>query len=154
VCTTMAGNSTFVLCALETSLCPRTVLCKRQEKRATFSSEVQARMRSSTRAPLTTRAVCAGAGVGVSSHGGLRESALGAQRRSTTQSCIVERVWSGASQGCPVRRPVPLRRSLSRASMWTYHKPSCALTYNRRPAPIYGLRWSRPCLDYVFSPIV
>src|SRR5882724_1980728 len=84
----MAESYTCVLCDLETYLCPRTVLVKRQDKRVTFSSEVQARVRSSTREPLTTRAVCTGAGVGLSSNGGLRESALGAQRRAATQACV------------------------------------------------------------------
>src|SRR5882672_10805176 len=82
----MAGNATFVRCDLETALCPRTVLCKRQDTRVTFSSEVEARGRRRTRAPLTTRAVCTGAGVRVSANGGLRESALDAQRRSATHS--------------------------------------------------------------------
>ena len=44
----------LVLCDLETYLCPRAVLVKRQDKREAFSSEAQARVRGSTRQPLTT----------------------------------------------------------------------------------------------------
>ena len=51
VCTTRAGSAPCVLCDRETSRCPRPVLVKRQDKRETFSSEGQARGRSSTRAP-------------------------------------------------------------------------------------------------------
>ena len=36
---TSAETNQSVFCALETSLCPRTVLGKRQDKRHTFSSE-------------------------------------------------------------------------------------------------------------------
>jgi len=48
---TSAETHPSVFCDLETYRCPRTVLVKRQDKRATFSSEVPARGRSSTREP-------------------------------------------------------------------------------------------------------
>ena len=44
-------------CDLETYRCPRTVLVKGRMNDYTFSSEGQARVRSSTRDPLTTFAV-------------------------------------------------------------------------------------------------
>jgi hypothetical protein len=61
----MAESSKYVLCDLETYWCPRTVLFKRRDTRETFPSEVQARVRSSTRKLLTSFAVSVGAGVGV-----------------------------------------------------------------------------------------
>jgi len=54
---TSAEIKTSVFCDLETSLCPRTVLVKERMNGHTFSSEVQARVRSSTRQALTTFAV-------------------------------------------------------------------------------------------------
>ena len=54
---TSAETNRAVFCDLETYLCPRTVLVKRQDKRDTFSSEGQARVRSSTRQAWTTFAV-------------------------------------------------------------------------------------------------
>ena len=54
---TSAETKRPVFCDLETYLCPRTVLCKRQDERYTLSSEVQARGRSSTRQALTTVAI-------------------------------------------------------------------------------------------------
>ena len=54
---TMADIKTSVFCDLETYLCPRTVLGKDRMNGHTFSSEGQARVRSSTRQALTTFAV-------------------------------------------------------------------------------------------------
>jgi hypothetical protein len=54
---TSAETNRAVFCDLETYLCPRTVLVKRQDKRYTLSSEGQARVRSSTRQAWTTFAV-------------------------------------------------------------------------------------------------
>jgi len=54
---TSAETAKPVFCDRETSLCPRTVLVKQQDKRATFSREGQARVRSSTRQALTTVAI-------------------------------------------------------------------------------------------------
>jgi hypothetical protein len=158
VCTTSAESYQCVLCDLETSRCPRPVLCTRQDTRATFSSEVQARVRSRTRAPLTTLAVGAGAGVGVSSNVGLRDRALYAHRRSVTQSFVcrsfrVERSVSGASPGRPVRRQAHLRLSLSRSNIFADQKRSCALPCPRRPEPMYAPRSSRLFPDAVLAPI-
>jgi hypothetical protein len=75
VCTPMAARAQDGLGDLATSLDPRTVLGPRPDQRATCSREVQARVRSRPRAPWTTRAVCAGAGVGVYATGGLRARA-------------------------------------------------------------------------------
>jgi len=50
---------------------------------------------------------------------------IGVQRRSP--SCIRERVWSGSSHHCLVRRQAYLRLSLRCARMWPYQKPSCAV---------------------------
>src|SRR5712691_124046 len=108
----MAGSATGVLCDRETSRCPRTVLGKRQEKRATFSREVQARGRSSPRALLTTLTVSAGAGGGVKANVRRRERALDAPRRAATPSfvpwsaCLVRGI-PGVSSAA-VRAPTPL----------------------------------------------
>jgi hypothetical protein len=80
----MAERVTCVLCDRDTDRGPRTVLCKRQDERATFSREVQARVRSRTQIPLTMVAIPAGAGVEVSSNRGLRDHALDAHARVTT----------------------------------------------------------------------
>ena len=53
----IAEIKTSVFCDLATSLCPRTVLVKERMNGHTFSREVQARVRSSTRQALTTFAV-------------------------------------------------------------------------------------------------
>ena len=89
-----------------------------------MSSEVQARGRSSTREPVTTLALGAGAGGGVSSNVWRRESDLDAHRRSTTPSLMHSRALhvSGASHGCPVRRHAHLRPSLSRARIFSYQR--------------------------------
>ena len=80
-----------------------------------WSSEVQARGRSSTRQPVTTLAIGAGAGGGVSSKGWRRARALDAQRRSPTQALMHERALhvSGSSHRCPVRRQAHRLPSLS-----------------------------------------
>jgi hypothetical protein len=57
------------LCDLETSLYPRTVLCKEAAARVPFASEFQARGRGSTRQPDTTIAVCTRVGADVQSKG-------------------------------------------------------------------------------------
>ena len=54
---TSAEIKTSGFCDRETYLCPRTVLVKERMNGHTFSSEVQARVRSSTRQALTTFAV-------------------------------------------------------------------------------------------------
>ena len=54
---TMAEIKTSVFCDRETSRCPRTVLVKERMNGHTCSSEVQARVRSSTRQAWTTVAV-------------------------------------------------------------------------------------------------
>jgi len=112
VATTMAGSYQGVRCDLETDRCPRPVLCTRQDTRATFSREGQARVRSSPREPLTTLTVCAGAGVGVESTLGLRDRAPYAHRRSATPSCGQCRAWMvrfipGVSREAS-RAPTPL----------------------------------------------
>src|SRR5437868_12393614 len=56
-----------VLGALETSLCPHVVLCKRGAAHVVCASEVQVRERGSTRQPLPTIAVEQGARAGVQS---------------------------------------------------------------------------------------
>ena len=120
-----------------------------------LSSSVQARGRSSTREPVTTLAVCTGAGVGVSSNVWLRESDLHAHRRSTTQALIHDRALhvSGSSHGCPVRRHAHRLPSLRRARIFSYQRRPFAVTCNRQPALIDERRWSMPCLCHVFSPI-
>jgi hypothetical protein len=49
-----AERHRMVLCGLETSLYPHTVLCKGAAERVSFASECQARERGSTRKPLAT----------------------------------------------------------------------------------------------------
>src|SRR5215510_11136490 len=65
----MAGTESFrmVLCALETSLYPHAVLCKREATHVVCASEVQVRERGSTRQPSPTIAVGQGARAGVQS---------------------------------------------------------------------------------------
>lgn len=85
------------------------------------------------------------------SSGRVPSTLIGVQRRSP--SCLGERVWSGASHCGLVRHQASLRLSLSCSSMGAYQKPSCVVTCHKQPEPIYGLRWSMPCLYYVFAPI-
>lgn len=84
MCITMAERGQCVLCDRETDRCPRTLLFTRQDERATFSPEVQARVRSRTQLPLTIVAIPAGAGVEVSSNRCLRDHALDAHARLKT----------------------------------------------------------------------
>jgi hypothetical protein len=85
VCTTIAESYGSMLCDLETSWCPRIVLGKRPDKRRTFSREVQARVRSRTREPLTTIAVSVGVGVDVSSTRRLQANDRYAHQHSSVQ---------------------------------------------------------------------
>ena len=96
---TSAATHPAVFCDLETYPCPRTVLVKGRMNDHPFSREGQARVRSSTREPLTTRAVCPGAGVSVSANAGRRDRAREAQRRSETPSFPQER--AGMVRGIP-----------------------------------------------------
>ena len=57
----------MVPCALETSLSPHAVLCKREATHVVCASEGQIRERGSTRQPEPTIAVCQGARAGVQS---------------------------------------------------------------------------------------
>jgi hypothetical protein len=83
VCTTIAAIDGSMRCDRETSWGPRTVLCPRPDQRRTFASEVQARVRSSTRDPLTTIAVEGGVGGEVSSTRGRQEQDRDAHQQST-----------------------------------------------------------------------
>jgi hypothetical protein len=150
--TTLAARAAGVLCARDTSLCPRTVLGTRQAARQTCASEGQARGRRSTRAPWTMLAGGPGAGGRVSAHGGRRARALAAQRRSEPPACTPERGGSGSSHRGPVRRPAPFRRALSRARMWPAPQRAWACPEQRRPAPLEARRGARPCLAAVVWP--
>src|SRR5262245_63388265 len=56
----MQRDSSRILCHLETSLSPHTGLVKGMAERVPFASECQARVRGSTREPLTTLTVWKG----------------------------------------------------------------------------------------------
>jgi hypothetical protein len=110
VCTTMAERAVCVLCALETSRWPRTVLCKRQ-------AEVAPHTESSGEGPI-------------------RSSAF---RDAILRACG-ERVGAGASHAGLVRRQADRRLSLSQARMWPDQKPSGVEPWKKQPEPMYALR--------------
>src|SRR5262245_39598050 len=92
----------MVLCTLETSLYPHTVLCKGVAERIPFASAAQARGRGSTRRPETTLAArCIGAGAGVQSQAReqgerpMRSAAFGDALRWSLQSALPRLLTGG-----------------------------------------------------------
>jgi hypothetical protein len=111
--TAMAASVTGVLGDLATALGPRPVRVKRPANRATFSREVQVRVRRSPQIPVTRLAMPAGAGVEVSSPLWRRDHALDAQGRCKTpfltpcRAVMSRRIPRLARAACRASTPRP-----------------------------------------------
>ncbi len=103
--TTRAETTQGGLCDRETSLYPRTVLCKEAAERVPFARECQARGRGSPRQPDTTIAVGPRAGADGQSQGRAQgERPLGSWACATPGDTQDRARYPGASRERPVRR--------------------------------------------------
>ena len=142
----------IVLCALETSLYPHTVLRKRGA--AHLCAPVRLRFGGGA---------AHGHHQGLSPSGQEREQAsnqtrrvrakcLCAQERSSTQEMPHGRArWPGGTHRDPVRRQARLLPSLSSGKRGRDRTRPSVSPWNRRPGPVYAPRPSRPCPSRVFS---
>ena len=108
-----------VLCGLETSLCPHTVLFKDVAEPHAFASSSQVRGRGSPRRPSSTLAASTGVGADVPSQAkGYGTKGLWAPPRSMTPRDTHDRSRnSGVTRGRPVRRSAHPRRSRAQREM-------------------------------------
>jgi hypothetical protein len=142
----------MVLCALETSLYPHTVL----RKRAAAHRCAPVRLRFGGGA-------AHGHHQGLSPYGQEREQASNQTRRvRATGLCAPERSsthevphgrarWSGSTHRDPVRRQARLLSSLSAGARCRDRTRPAVSTGHRPPGPASGPRPSRPCPSRVFS---
>jgi len=142
----------MVLCALETSLYPHTVLCKHEA--AHLCAPVRLRFGGGA---------AHGHPQGLSPYGQEREQAsnqtrrvrakrLCAHGRSATHEVPHGRArWPGCAHHDPVRRQAHLLPSLSSGEKCPDRTRPSVSTCNRPHGPAYAPRLSRPCPSRVFS---
>jgi hypothetical protein len=121
---------------------------------STLSRERQARVRSSPRKPLATRAGEHRSARGCPSTAqGAGHRALEAPGRSRTPGMPPAGAsLGGAAPRCPVRPQAPPLSSLTAGSMSSSRKPPGVGAWKRRHGPTAGPGGSRLCLCRVFSP--
>jgi hypothetical protein len=150
----MAERRWTVLCALETSRGPHTVLLHRAAARFLGASALQARGRGRTPPPGATSAVCRGAGVGVqatAASAGVRASGLlGLHGRPAPRmQRPLLRLTPGLAReasGAPTALTPPGATGPER-------RPWGVVTWQRRPAPAAGPGEATRGPGRVFSPI-
>jgi len=143
-----------VLCGLETSLCPRTVLCKRVAAHVMCAREAQVRERGRPRQPCPTSTGCQGARVAVQASA--RAQSITPRSCCAFHAAALERCAkderAGCSQACPVRRQAHPRCSRSRCGICPAPIRWRASPWRRRRAPTWEPSWSTPGLSRVCSP--